>query len=138
MSMKVAVRSGAYRRTGGRCAYCGCVLDPFDFHVDHINAIAVGGENDSVNLIAACSHCNSCKHEKDVEEFRQWHKTTILRRVEVLKEVTTAAWWMGQEDQDKIDNLLIQIRDTVEGGIVHFLIDELRESEGQTGEEKSA
>jgi len=76
---------------GWRCRYCGCdfqlkVIRCFgsgpgrprqylDFYgielrVDHVIPVARGGSNWPANLVPACNSCNSKKHAKLVEEFR--------------------------------------------------------------------
>lgn len=130
MGMKVTVRRAAYKRTEGLCAYCGCVLDPFAFHVDHIDASYVSGRNDQDNLIAACVGCNERKNDKDVEGFRQWHKTTVIYRIDAISKVLVdTAWWMNDGDRQEINDRLLQLKGIVERGNIHFLIDKLRGAE---------
>lgn len=62
-------RKRIYDMTGGRCFYCGCELDPEDFHIDHFKAKEKGGK-DSGNRVPSCQDCNLCKSNLDIEEFR--------------------------------------------------------------------
>ncbi len=49
----------------GRCAHpwCGASLKS-GYHVDHIEALALGGSNDPSNLQLLCAPCNRAKHTK--------------------------------------------------------------------------
>lgn len=49
-----------YQSTGGRCFYCGCLLDEDNFHIDHVIPKALGGTD-----------CNMSKGTLSIEEFRK-------------------------------------------------------------------
>lgn len=68
---------------GGRCAICGCSVDPDDWYynknsrlcfgrkyptVDHIISIKNGGNDTFENTQLACKHCNSSKGIKAMSE----------------------------------------------------------------------
>lgn len=61
----------AWTRTGGRCWYCGCQLDPDNFHMDHVVSRKLGGRSTPDNLVPACPTCNVGKGGRSVEEFRR-------------------------------------------------------------------
>lgn len=69
MEITKGQREKAYKLTNGRCAYCGCQLDPKGFHVDHIIPKAKGGKMHD-NLVASCQDCNLAKCDMTIEEFR--------------------------------------------------------------------
>jgi 5-methylcytosine-specific restriction endonuclease McrA len=50
---------------GDLCAYCSGPADS----IDHIDAIAVGGDGSWTNLTAACGRCNSTKVHKPLLLF---------------------------------------------------------------------
>ena len=52
----------------GRCRYCKKRLD-HGFHVDHIKAVAKGGDNSKNNIQLTCKRCNLRKHTKTHAEF---------------------------------------------------------------------
>lgn len=87
-------RLRVYEKFNHRCAYCGCGIDYYDFHIDHVNPkrryknkdhylsdIPKGSDEES-NLFPACASCNCCKTDRDLESFRN----QILTRVHRLNE----------------------------------------------------
>ena len=62
-----------------RCHYCnrfaGSVEvgpDGKPWHVEHMHALAAGGEDAEENLTLACERCNSLKHTLPYENFRRY------------------------------------------------------------------
>lgn len=51
-------RFEVFKRDGFRCQYCGAHPPEVILHVDHITAVAIGGENDQDNLVTSCEPCN--------------------------------------------------------------------------------
>lgn len=52
------VRFEVFKRDLFACQYCGAHPPGVLLHVDHIDPVANGGENDFDNLITACEPCN--------------------------------------------------------------------------------
>lgn len=63
-------RKNIYGITKGKCFYCGCELNFFDFHADHFYAKSKGGKRKN-NLVPSCPDCNMCKGRLDIEQFRK-------------------------------------------------------------------
>ena len=64
-----------WRKTGGACAYCGDMLNPFEkngFSYDHIAPQSSGGGHETENLHLACKSCNSQKGPKTLAQYRQY------------------------------------------------------------------
>lgn len=59
------------KKQKGRCAGCCDALDGKDYHVDHIQPIALGGSNWPSNLQLMCPFCNMSKGGRPPEEFYQ-------------------------------------------------------------------
>ena len=66
-----------FRAANGRCMQCGCVLDPNNWHADHIMPWAVGGATDVRNGQALCVDCNLKKGDTIVTDSNS--KTDGLR-----------------------------------------------------------
>lgn len=73
-----------FRKTGGKCFYCGAILPPdTDFrdggdkvvssrrnwHIEHKIPKYKGGSNSIENLVPSCVKCNRAKGIKTAEEF---------------------------------------------------------------------
>lgn len=64
-----------WKKTKGRCLYCGDNLNPFErrgFSFEHIEPQSNGGGHDTDNLYLCCVHCNSQKRDKTVEQYREY------------------------------------------------------------------
>lgn len=65
-------RREIFRRTSGRCFYCGWkIREGKEFHVDHVVPRSKGGTNAPANLVASCVRCNATKQDKDAESLRE-------------------------------------------------------------------
>ena len=73
-----------FKKTDGRCFYCGIELPPDtdnkddlglvvssirNWHIDHVIPISRGGDNNDDNLVPACRKCNGDKSNKTADEF---------------------------------------------------------------------
>ena len=54
-------RFEVFKRDSFTCQYCGAQAPDAVLHLDHINPVAGGGDNDMMNLITACTACNMGK-----------------------------------------------------------------------------
>ena len=57
-------RVALYLQANGHCQICGCVLNPVDWHADHITPYALGGPTELWNGQALCPNCNLSKAMK--------------------------------------------------------------------------
>ena len=57
-------RFEVFKRDGFKCQYCGKCAPEVILHVDHIQPVSKGGENDILNLITACEDCNGGKSDR--------------------------------------------------------------------------
>jgi hypothetical protein len=62
-------RIKVYERDGYKCFYCTKQLTRFTATLDHVKAVAEGGDNTFDNLVTACLNCNSRKHKRPVGDF---------------------------------------------------------------------
>jgi len=56
-------RFEVFKRDAFTCQYCGKKSPEVILHVDHINPVSKGGDNDLMNLITSCQSCNSGKSD---------------------------------------------------------------------------
>lgn len=52
------VRFEVFKRDGFTCQYCGATPPGVLLHIDHMVAVAHGGDNSTDNLVTACEGCN--------------------------------------------------------------------------------
>ncbi len=79
LEMTKKQRQLIFDKYNGRCAYCGCELQP-GWHVDHLKPIRRHLRKDGCrhpkrdcveNCMPACASCNINKHSMSLEEFRK-------------------------------------------------------------------
>lgn len=59
-------------KTGGRCWYCGEMMNPFrEFSIDHVIPLSKGGNDSFNNLVPCCRRCNVRKSSRSLDEFRR-------------------------------------------------------------------
>lgn len=63
------MRFDVFKRDGFVCQYCGAHPPSIVLHVDHINPVAEGGDNNIDNLITACEPCNLGKGANKLSEI---------------------------------------------------------------------
>jgi len=95
-----------YRRSGGRCHYCGARLNPFKFQVEHMTPSSQGGGNAIENLTASCAGCNGKKMAKDVEEFRHWLLNRVMLDIAQAREKLHYLRHFNVGDTDRADETL--------------------------------
>lgn len=70
-SFSNAERESVYKKTGGRCAYCGKEITLSEMQVDHKTPLHNGGTNQDDNLLPACKSCNHYKSTLSIDKFRK-------------------------------------------------------------------
>ena len=61
MALSKRLRYEVLRRDSHTCRYCGATAPDVKLTVDHVVPTALGGTDESSNLVAACAGCNSGK-----------------------------------------------------------------------------
>ena len=59
-----------YRKSDGRCWYCGDYLNTLNIHVDHVIPKRRGGTDDHRNIVLACGACNLEKGAMMLDDYR--------------------------------------------------------------------
>ena len=124
--MNSRTRKTVYEKTNGFCAYCGCELDPFSFHIEHIQPRARGGSSRLDNLVPSCKRCNRSKRTKTAFEFRLW---IINRHIYALDKVLDCLRfaWDFVDDKDliyEIDDRLAEVSDLCKKLDPKFFLDD--------------
>lgn len=62
------LRFEVFKRDSFTCQYCGDEAPQVVLHVDHINPVSKGGDNDITNLITSCAPCNFGKGAREISD----------------------------------------------------------------------
>jgi len=68
------IRFEVFKRDGFACQYCGAKAPSAVLHIDHVEPLAKGGENEILNYITACSDCNLGKGPRELDDQSALHK----------------------------------------------------------------
>lgn len=68
MTVSKRLRFEILRRDNHTCRYCGAAAPDVKITVDHVIALALGGDDRPENLVAACADCNSGKTSTGADE----------------------------------------------------------------------
>lgn len=63
------IRAEVYARDGYRCQYCGRTFDVSQLTIDHLVPLALGGVDEIINYVTACSPCNQAKAAVPLASF---------------------------------------------------------------------
>lgn len=77
------------------CQYCGRKAPDVILHIDHINPVAKGGDNNILNLITSCADCNLGKKHNLLSD-----NTVVEKQKKEIKELT--------KKRKELENLVIQ------------------------------
>lgn len=98
-----------YAKFGGRCAYCGRLIEYKDMQVDHISAkypmVCDGADKAAVNaaenLNPSCRMCNFRKGTLGIEEFRAEIRLQAEREMQRFQARMSAAYGLIEYREDK-------------------------------------
>ncbi|HEY4538136.1 MAG TPA: HNH endonuclease [Erysipelothrix sp.] len=76
------VRFEIFKRDQFKCQYCGACAPDVVLHVDHINPVSKGGDNDLLNLITSCEPCNNGKRARLIDD-----KSIIEKQRKMLEDL---------------------------------------------------
>lgn len=63
-AIRKSVRFEVFKRDNFTCQYCGKKAPDVILHVDHINPVSKGGDNEIINLLTSCEPCNLGKSDR--------------------------------------------------------------------------
>jgi hypothetical protein len=105
-------RFAVYCRDNWRCFYCGVetLKDVWHGHrkapvIDHRIPISKNGPDEFWNFVTSCKLCNMQKHDKTVEQFRDWRKQRLIELINRIK--------LGKKDYQVCDGILSPIAETL-------------------------
>lgn len=90
-SISTRTRFEVFKRDHFTCQYCGAQPPEVVLHVDHILAVANGGDNDTSNLTTACQKCNLGKSAVPLSVIPKSLEDTAAEAAEMMAQVEAHA-----------------------------------------------
>lgn len=110
------VRFEVFKRDLFKCQYCGQSAPEVILNVDHILAVANGGDNSIMNLITSCFKCNNGKSDIAIDDSSalQKQKKQIEELAERRSQIEMMLKWKQEVnsndfEMDKIEELLLKL-----------------------------
>lgn len=122
VSIGTKQRFEIFKRDKFTCQYCGAHPPEIVLHVDHIQAVANGGDNSDDNLITSCDRCNL---GKGATPLSQIPKSLAERAAEVAEREEQIRGY-NEVMADARDRLDDDVWDSLEPLIDHFDIDSVQ------------
>lgn len=118
------VRFEVFKRDSFKCQYCGKCAPDVILHVDHIEPVSKGGDNDIMNLITSCAECNSGKSNKTIDDSsavekqrKQLEELNVRReQIELMLEWRNA---LREMDESVVSLVISVIDDAMDGMTVN-------------------
>jgi len=105
------VRFEVFKRDSFKCQYCGRSAPEVILHIDHINPVANGGDNNILNLITSCFDCNMGKKATPLDDnsavTKQKKELDLLQ--ERREQMDLLIQWrngLSEINQDKIQYII--------------------------------
>ena len=102
------IRFEVFKRDSFTCQYCGKSAPDVLLHIDHINPVAGGGDNDLLNLVTSCRDCNLGKGARKLSDDSviKKQKQQLKEAAEKLEQLKLMIQW--KEELCKIEDLAVQ------------------------------
>jgi 5-methylcytosine-specific restriction endonuclease McrA len=91
--IKDTKRKLVFKKYGGKCAYCGCILNDTNFNVDHINPLYRGYKQSQIKVEKGTSHidnlnpsCYSCNSSKSTYSIDKWREELQLKTKRLIRD----------------------------------------------------
>ena len=109
------LRFDIFHRDGFTCQYCGQRPPDVVLELDHIRAVAEGGDNDPINLTTSCADCNRGKSAKRLGNVAP-RPDADLKFLEVQQEIAEAnRYLVAKLERDKSIGAVIDELENVWG-----------------------
>lgn len=105
-SISKKTRFEVFKRDSFTCQYCGDEAPKAVLHVDHINPVSKGGDNDITNLVTSCATCNFGKGAREISD-----DSAVRRQKAQLDELNVrreqlemmSSWRAGLKDVQELE-----------------------------------
>lgn len=115
-----SVRFEVFKRDNFKCQYCGQSSPEVILHVDHINPVSKGGDNDVMNLVTSCVDCNLGKGARELDDDSAITKQRaqleeLNERREQLEMMINWRDSLRELDSDTVDLVVSEIEECIPG-----------------------
>lgn len=83
VQVRKSIRFEVFKRDSFTCQYCGAKAPEAVLHVDHINPVSNGGDNEIINLVTACQGCNLGKSDRLLDD-----SSALIRQREEIERLS--------------------------------------------------
>lgn len=123
-SMSKKLRFEVFKRDGFKCQYCGCSSPDVILHVDHIDPVSKGGEDDIMNLVTACVDCNLGKSDRTLDDNSVLEKQRkqlqeLNERREQLEMMMSWREGLKSFDEEVVETIVSYLNDLMVGRSVN-------------------
>ena len=102
------VRFEIFKRDKFTCQYCGKQPPEVVLVIDHINPVALGGDNDEMNLITSCESCNQGKGANSLDQIIN-RPDAEIESLEVVQELLELKRYQDlKKKRDEIQSEIIE------------------------------
>lgn len=107
--VRKSVRFEVFKRDSFACQYCGAKAPEAVLHVDHINPVSNGGDNEIINLVTACQDCNLGKSDRllDDDSAIMKQREQIERLSERREQLEMMLKW--RDEAKEADDMLLEV-----------------------------
>lgn len=119
-SITKKTRFEVFKRDSFTCQYCGQAAPDVVLHIDHIEPVAKGGDNEILNLITSCAGCNAGKSDCRLDD-----KSTLAKQRQQIADLNErreqlemmVAWRQGMKSikESEMDAVAEHWRDLLDG-----------------------
>lgn len=122
--IRKSVRFEVFKRDNFTCQYCGAKAPDVILHVDHINPVSKGGDNEIINLVTACQPCNLGKSDRALSDSSSINRQRaqlegLNERREQLEMLLAWRDSMKELDQEAAGEVANRIEDHIPGYLVN-------------------
>lgn len=118
-----SVRFEVFKRDKFTCQYCGGKAPDIVLHIDHIEPVSKGGDNDIINLITSCFECNLGKSNRKLNDNSVVEKQRKqLEQIQERREQMELMFKWKKSLSNLDDEIVNMVKEYVEAKIQPFTI----------------
>jgi len=121
----IKIRIKVFKKTKGKCFYCGMKLVLDSYHIDHAHPKSKGGSDDINNLLPSCGTCNLQKGCLTIEGYRAALTERVLVPLKKAHIILNKNNHLNDEDKCNLSNKIADIHNEYMKMKFYFFGDDL-------------